>query len=65
MSYVRSKTVHGNEYLYLVESVREGPRVRQRVLRYLGKRTPPAEPKTDDTPTPNADDFGRLPAARV
>jgi hypothetical protein len=37
MSFVRSKMVNGHEYLYLVENQREGQRVRQTVLRYLGR----------------------------
>jgi len=37
MSFVRSKKVKGLSYLYRVESYREGKRVRQRVLAYLGK----------------------------
>ena len=35
---VREKTAKGHTYLYLVESVREGGRVRQRIIRALGRK---------------------------
>ena len=36
--FVREKTARGHRYLYLVESVREGGRVRQRTIRALGRK---------------------------
>jgi len=36
--FVREKTARGHTYLYLVESVREGGRVRQQVVRALGRK---------------------------
>lgn len=36
MPFVRRKTIKGNTYFYLVEGVRDGTKVRQRVLLYLG-----------------------------
>lgn len=36
--FVREKTARGHTYLYLVESVREGDRVRQRTIRALGRK---------------------------
>jgi transposase len=36
--FVREKTARGHRYLYLVESVREGGRVRQRIVRALGRK---------------------------
>jgi hypothetical protein len=36
--FVREKTAKGHAYLYLVESVREGGRVRQRIIRALGRK---------------------------
>jgi len=36
--YVREKTARGHTYLYLVESEREGDRVRQRIIRALGRK---------------------------
>jgi hypothetical protein len=36
--FVREKTARGHTYLYLVESVREGKRVRQRTVRALGRK---------------------------
>ena len=36
--FVREKTARGHTYLYLVESVREGGRVRQRTIRALGRK---------------------------
>ncbi|PTD94489.1 hypothetical protein C9439_02140 [archaeon SCG-AAA382B04] len=38
MAFVRSKNIKGNEYLYLVKSVRNGDSVRQKVLEYLGPK---------------------------
>lgn len=35
--FVRTKTIKGNTYYYLVEGVRDGAKVRQRVLLYLGR----------------------------
>ena len=36
--FVREKTARGHRYLYLVESVREDGRVRQRIIRALGRK---------------------------
>jgi hypothetical protein len=36
MTYVRSKTVKGHTYYYLVEGVREGNKTYQKVIAYLG-----------------------------
>jgi DDE family transposase len=36
--FVREKTVNGYTYLYLVESVREGGRTRQRLIKNLGRK---------------------------
>ena len=36
--FVREKTVNGYTYLYLVESVREGARTRQRIIKNLGRK---------------------------
>ena len=36
--FVREKTVNGYTYLYLVESVREGKRTRQRIVKNLGRK---------------------------
>jgi Transposase DDE domain len=36
--FVREKTVNGSTYLYLVESVREGPRTKQRLIKNLGRK---------------------------
>ena len=35
--YVREKTINGYTYLYLVESVREGSRTKQRIIKNLGR----------------------------
>jgi hypothetical protein len=40
MAYVRTKTVHGRQYRYLVEGKWIGGKVVQKVLKYLG----PADP---------------------
>jgi len=39
MSYIRAKIINGRSYLYLVESKREGGRVVQKHIKYLGKGT--------------------------
>lgn len=36
VAYIRTKTIKGRDYLYLVRGVREGASVRQKVVRYLG-----------------------------
>ncbi len=36
MAYLRAKRINGKQYFYLVESVRVGSKVRQRVVKYIG-----------------------------
>ena len=36
--FVREKTARGHTYLYLVENKREGGRIRQRIIRALGRK---------------------------
>jgi len=36
--FVREKTINGHSYLYLVESVREGKRTKQRIIKNLGRK---------------------------
>ena len=36
--FLREKTINGYTYLYLVESVRDGSRTRQRILKNLGRK---------------------------
>ena len=43
MAYVRTKRRGRKLYYYLVESKREGDKVRQRVIRYLGTKPPTEE----------------------
>ena len=43
MVYVRAKKIKGQTYYYLVKSVREGERVRQVSLEYLGADRPNAQ----------------------
>ncbi len=40
MAYIRSKKIYGRKYFYLVECTRLRGRVVQRVLKYLGWRSP-------------------------
>ena len=40
MAYVRCKTIKGKTYRYLVKSVREGKRVRQVFVSYIGNPPP-------------------------
>lgn len=42
MAYVRTKTIKGKTYRYLVKSVREGKRVRQVFVSYIGNPSPPS-----------------------
>ena len=43
MVYVRAKKIKGQTYYYLVKSVREGSRIRQVSLEYLGPERPTAQ----------------------
>ena len=36
--FLREKTINGSTYLYLVESVREGSRTKQRIIKNLGRK---------------------------
>ena len=56
MAYVRRKTVKGKTYCYLVKSVREGKRVRQVFVSYIGNPPPAAHrPCRDgDAQAPNS-----------
>jgi len=40
--FVREKTARGHTYLYLVENEREGGRIRQRIIRALGRKDVPS-----------------------
>jgi hypothetical protein len=42
VAYIRRKTINGKSYRYLVKSVREGRRVRQVFVRYIGNPPPGA-----------------------
>ncbi len=46
MSFIRTKDHGGRDYRYLVENYREGGKVKQRVLKYLGPVDPKREPPT-------------------
>ncbi len=39
MAFIREKNINGNKYLYLVKSVRDGKKVRQEVLKYIGPKS--------------------------
>ena len=44
MAFIRYKTINGHKYAYLVRSVRDGDKVRQEYIQYLGTgRTPEAD----------------------
>ncbi len=43
MSFIRTKKIGGGTYYYLVKSVREGKRVHQVNLAYLGSKKPGKE----------------------
>ena len=38
--FIRKKKIKGKTYYYLVESYREGAKVKQRVIKYLGANRP-------------------------
>ncbi|MBU2008980.1 MAG: hypothetical protein KJ624_03910 [Chloroflexi bacterium] len=40
MAFIRAKVSRGKTYYYLVENHREGKKVRQKVLKYLGTKPP-------------------------
>jgi hypothetical protein len=41
--FIRAKKFGNREYYYLVEGYREGSKVKQRVIKYLGKTKPSPE----------------------
>ncbi|MDP7324083.1 MAG: hypothetical protein QF632_04975 [Candidatus Woesearchaeota archaeon] len=43
MAFIRTKTIKGRRYFYLVENKRVGKKVVQKVLRYLGSAESLAE----------------------
>lgn len=43
MAFVRTKQKGNRTYYYLVESKREGAKVRQKVIKYLGTQAPTKE----------------------
>jgi len=43
MAFVRTKRIKNRTYYYLVESRREGSRVKQKVIKYLGTEMPTKE----------------------
>lgn len=54
MSYVRSKMINGyGPYYYEVESVRDGDKVEQRYIAYLGKNRPSETPKSTNPSQPD------------
>lgn len=44
MSFIRTKKIKGHEYKYEVENYRENGKVKQRILKYIGRK--------DKTPAP-------------
>ncbi len=40
MVSIATKKIKGNEYLYLVESIRKGDKVTQKTIKYIGKKRP-------------------------
>ena len=40
MTSIVSKKINGNKYLYLVESIRNGKKVTQKTIKYIGKKRP-------------------------
>lgn len=52
MAFIRTKNIRGKTFYYLVQNHREGKKVRQKVLKYLGATPPegwqPKEKKPKD-----------------
>ena len=38
MTYLRAKKINGRTYFYLVKSIRVNGKIRQKVVRYIGKQ---------------------------
>ena len=38
MAFVRTKIIKGHAYEYLVETYRDGAKVKQRVIKYIGRK---------------------------
>jgi len=53
MAYIRTKKIKGRTYYYLVKSVREGDRIRQVMLEYLGTEKPDTEKQENSQKTQN------------
>ena len=49
MAYVKTKTINGHQYRYLVESYRQGKKVKTRTLKYLGKAVDGDDPSLQQT----------------
>ena len=49
MTFIRKKIIKGQTYYYKVKSVREGDKVRQEVIEYLGKEIPMEEKELGTT----------------
>lgn len=49
MTFIRKKIIKGQTYYYKVKSVREGDKVRQEVIEYLGKEIPKEEKELGTT----------------
>lgn len=45
--FVRVKYIHGRPYYYLVKSIREGGKVKQKIIKYLGTRKPRGIPREE------------------
>lgn len=64
MAYIRAKKRNGKTYYYLVEGVREGNKVRQKVLQYLGTskeiKTPKKSIMLDELTVNNSLDYGSV-----
>lgn len=61
MSFIRTKKIKGHVYRYLVESVRVNGKIKQRVLKYLGRADedmPVVHPVTKNRAVPKVNNKG-------
>lgn len=64
MAYIRAKKRNGKTYYYLVEGIREGGKVKQKVIRYLGTekslKVTPKDIAPPDISVHNSVDYGSI-----
>jgi len=59
--FIRTKTVKGRDYYYLVENQRNGSKIKQTVLKYLGRSKPSSFEELGATPAEQEKHQARCP----